>query len=308
MKMKWFINPFERIAGWQALILGLIIMSLTAILGKINHVAFDGALDAHVGGSHSFALAFLMQFVDLLSLFLAMWLAGVCFSKSKVRAIDVAGTISLSRAPMLLLAIICFLPIAPIGLYDVPRIIIFSIISIPLTIWMIALMYHAYTVSCHIKGTRAVVSFIGALLVAEVISKCIFIFLLSSLFLSPKTGNSQSTDDILKADTVVVDLSNIHQTTEKVMKHLEQGNFDAIVAYFDDKMKKGLSASGLKMGWLQICMTYGSFEGADWENVKESTVGEYRRIEVPCAFGKNTLYLRLAFNQDGTISGMFIQP
>ena len=82
MKAKYFINPFERIAGWQALLIGVAAMAFTAAIGKINHVAFDGVLDVHTGATFSFSTSFVMQTVDFLVLFLALWLFGICFSKS----------------------------------------------------------------------------------------------------------------------------------------------------------------------------------------------------------------------------------
>jgi hypothetical protein len=183
MKAKCFINPFERIAGWQALIIGVIVMVLTAVAGKLNLVAFDGVLDIHTGAAFGFSVSFIMQAVNFLVLFLTMWLAGVCFSKSNVRAIDVAGTMSLARTPMLLLAIICFLPVVPESLYDTQRLIVFSLITIPFIVWMIALMYNAYSVSCNLTGGRGIASFIGALLVSEVVSKLVIIFLLTCPFI-----------------------------------------------------------------------------------------------------------------------------
>ena len=182
--MKWLINPFERIAGWQALFIGLAAMSLTAVLGTLNGIAFDGVLDVHagVGVLSGFTMSFIMQAVDFLALFLTKWIAGVCFSKSKLRLVDVAGTMALARAPMLLFTVICFLPVVPASLYDIPHTIIFVLLVIPFEIWMIALMYNAYTVSCHLKGRRAVVSFIVSLLAAEGISKLVLIFLLSGVY------------------------------------------------------------------------------------------------------------------------------
>jgi len=304
--MKWLINPFERIAGWQALFIGLIAMALTAVIGKINNVAFDGVLDVHAG-IFSFIASFAMQAVNLLSAFLTMWIAGVCFSKAKVRAIDIAGTMALARAPMLLLAVICFLPVTPAGLYDVPRIAVFLVICLPFIAWTIALMYNAYTVSCHLKGVKAVVSFIGALLVAEVVSKLVFIFLLSGLFInSPAAYVSETSEKDNIA--VVVDMSDIHQTAEKIVKNLENGDFDAITVYFDETMKKGLTAGGLKMAWAQVNMAYGQYKNAEIENTKELTIGEIKRLEIPLNFEKSKLYLRIAFNKDGTIGGLFIQP
>ena len=307
MKMKWFINPFERIAGWQALFFGLAAMALTAVIGKINGVAFDGVVDIHTGGSFSFTASFAMQAVDFLALFLTMWIAGVCFSKTRLRAVDVAGTMALARAPMLPLVVICFLPVTPAGLYDIPRLIIFVLISIPFTIWMIALMYNAYSVSCHLKGVRAVVTFIGSLLVAEIVSKLVFIFLLSALFTSSQ-GSAVSGTNSTENTVVVADSLTIRQKTENVVKAFENGDFNAIPVYFDANMKKRLSSGSLKLVWLQANVQYGKFEKAEIDNLKEFQTDKYDIIEVPFNFRKEKLKLRLTFNKDGTIGGMFLQP
>ena len=307
--MKRLINPFERIAGWQALLIGITAMTLTAIVGKINHVAFDGALDAHVGATFSYSASFAMQAVDFLALFLTMWLAGVCFSKIKPRIIDVAGTMALSRTPMLLLAVVCFLPVAPASLYDIPRMIIFTLIYIPFVIWMIALMYNAYTVSCHLKGGRAVISFIGALIVAEIISKLAFFFLLSSLFVNSMATCVPATNEKDGVVVAATDSLTNRQKTENIVKAFESGDFDAITVYFDETMKKGLPPSGLSMAWAQVNMQYGKFEKADMDNIKEVSSEKYDIVEVPFLFQKEKLKLRLVFNKaDGSIGGLFIQP
>jgi hypothetical protein len=177
MKAKWLINPFERIAGWQSLVIGVCIMALTAVAGKFSHVAFDGVLDIHAGTTFDLPASFAMQAVDFLALFLTMWLAGIFFSKTRTRAIDLAGTMALARAPMLPVALICFLPVAPASPYDIPRLIALLFISLPFIVWMIALMYNAYSVSCNVKGTRAILSVIGALAIADIVSDRVFIFL-----------------------------------------------------------------------------------------------------------------------------------
>ena len=306
--MKWLINPFERIAGWQALFIGIAVMALTAVIGKINQIAFDGVLDVHGGATFSYLAAFAMQAINLFASFLTMWLAGVCFSKSKLRAIDVAGTMALSRTPMLLLTIICFLPVIPASLYDVSQMVIFGLIIFPFIIWMVALMYNAYSVSCHIKGGRAVISFIGALLVAEVISKFILFFLMSSLFANASTKNVFTSDSKENIVLVATDSLTIRQKTENVVKAFEQGDFEAITVYFDETMKKGLTSSGLKMSWVQVNVLYGQFEKADWDNLKETNTEKYDVVVVPFIFPKEKLNLQLAFNKDGSIGGLYIRP
>jgi hypothetical protein len=304
--LKWIYNPFERIAGWQALFMGVALMALTAVAGKINHVAFDGILDVHAGATFSFTASFAMQAVNFPVLFLTMWLAGVCFSKSRLRTVDVAGTMALARAPMLLLAMICFLPVAPASLFDIPRVIAFLLISIPFIIWMIALMYNAYTVSCHLKGVRAVVSFIGALLVAEIASKLIFIFLLGSLFAAEpiKDGFSSGSKENMEA----IDSLTIRQKAENVVKAFEQSDFNTITVYFDETMKKGLSPSGLRIAWTQNTLTCGKFEKADTGDMKETRIDRFDVIEVPFYFARAKRNLRLVFNEDGTIAGLFFLP
>jgi len=47
MKGKWLINPFERIAGWQALTAGLAVMTLTALIGTYNSIHFSGLMNTH---------------------------------------------------------------------------------------------------------------------------------------------------------------------------------------------------------------------------------------------------------------------
>ncbi len=55
-----------------------------------------------------------------------------------------------------------------------------AIIAILMIIWMVALMYKAYTVSCNLKGAKAVVTFIISLILAEIVSKILILALLSS--------------------------------------------------------------------------------------------------------------------------------
>ena len=304
--MKFLINPFERIAGWQALLVGFSAMALTAVIGAINDIAFDGVLDVHTAVSLSFSSSFIMQAVNFLSVFLVMWLSGVCFSKTKPRIIDVAGTMAMARTPMLLLAIICFLPIAPESIYDIPRLVIFVLVCILFIVWMIALMYNAYTVSCHLKGIKSVASFIGALLVAEIASKIIIILLMGSIFAGIPINtvfNSNSTEYIENMDSLT-----IRQKTENVVKAFEDGNFRAVTVYFDEKMKKGLPPVGLRLAWTQTVVTCGSFEKANIEAMTEMRIENFDVIEVPFLFVREKRNLRLAFNQNGEISGLFFLP
>ena len=306
-KWKWIYNPFEKIAGGQALFLGIVIMALTAVVGKFSHVAFSGVLNINPWATFDLSTYFAIQAVNFVVLFLTMWLAGVIFSKTKLRAIDVAGTMALALSPMLLLAIICFLPIVPASPYDITRIIVFFFISIPFIIWMIALMYNAYSVSCNLKGMRAILSFTGALAVAEIISILLIFFLLSGLFVNSSPPTSTNVKNPV-ANIVFTDSLTIRQKTENAVKYFEQGDFEAITLYFDETMKKGLPPSGVKMAWVQVNMAYGKFEKADIDSLKETHGDKFDVIEVPFLFPKGKLNLRLAFNKNREISGLHFLP
>ena len=307
MKAKWFINPFERIAGWQALIIGVAVMALTAVIGKLNQVAFDGVLDVHVGATFNLSASFIMQAVNFLALFLTMWLAGVCFSKTKLRAIDVAGTMALARMPMLLLAFVGFLPVVPKILLNVSSLIIFTLICIPFVVWMIALMYNAYSVSCHLKGSRAVVSFIGALLVAEIISK-IILFLLSShlLIVSENLQHTAIETSIPQEQIIIPQNQTIQQTAKIIVEALQKSDTKTVRAYFDETMKKGLSEAQMNMAWQSVSLLEGELKSAD-TNVEATPHGEYDILLIPCTFERGSLNIQLAFNHEGKISGLYFK-
>ena len=108
--------------------------------------------------------------------------------------------------------------------------------------------------------------------------------------------------------TLFVDTLSIRQKTEKVVKALEKENFDAIAVYFDENMKKQLTPSLLKMAWTQTGVTCGRFEKADLDALTEARIQNFDVIEVPLHFQKENRKLRLAFNSNGEISGMFFLP
>ena len=72
--LRYIYNPFEKIAGWQALIYGLIIACLSGWIGKQAGLMFDGAIDAHFGNEVSYYQAFMMLFIDVVCTGVVMYL------------------------------------------------------------------------------------------------------------------------------------------------------------------------------------------------------------------------------------------
>ena len=177
------INPFTRIAGWQALGLGLVIVVLTGITGTFSHVTFDGVIDMHLTQELTPGHSFEFLAIDIVSLVLVMTITGFIISKG-FRFIDILGTMTLAKAPYLILAIAGYFTVSPdineimknpFIVFQSVSFIFLTLLSVPVTIWTIILMFNALKTTCGVKGSKLAIAFIIALLISEIISK-IFIY------------------------------------------------------------------------------------------------------------------------------------
>jgi hypothetical protein len=203
-------NPSYYLAGGWSLCIGLATILLTGFVGAFAHGHMDGVLDLHFGRSAPLWLHVVEGVVDWLVPAVLLYIAGRILSRSHhLRALDVFGTQAIARFPYLLAMCAGLLPgfqltvtqlaerarqlrageaITPLGVVqpgqDAPFIIFLGVTLFALLMlaWMVALMYRAYTSSCNLKGSRAVVSFIIVLIVAEILAKLGVqaLFLLSS--------------------------------------------------------------------------------------------------------------------------------
>ena len=190
MKSKEFFelifNPFTRIAGWQAFWLGLVFLILSGVIGGFGNVIFDGVIDSHLVKEETMLQSFGYLGISMLTLVLVMWIAGLIISKG-FRFIDILGTMTLSKAPFILLAIVGFFTKMPDTneIMKNPMVILSStsfllmmILSVPVLVWSITLMYNALKISCGTKGSKLTTAFIIAILGSEAISKLLIYFIL----------------------------------------------------------------------------------------------------------------------------------
>jgi hypothetical protein len=83
------------------------------------------------------------------------------------------------RWPGLLVAAIHFAMPPVIDIHHIPvASVIATSFELLFVVWMVALMYHSFTVSCNLKGGKATLAFIAALLLAEALSKAVLLFVL----------------------------------------------------------------------------------------------------------------------------------
>ncbi len=189
----WLFNPFRFIAGYKALLLGLAIISISAFVGYLGNTHFDGLIDVHPAVEAAVEAPLWFFFAEVLinwlSLAIPLFFFGLIVSRSSFRVVDVFGTQALARWPQLITALVMlpdanrrfgaylmskFTGGAPTAIGNYTDIFIFAfalIVTIAMTIWMVALMYRGYVVSCNIKGGKAIGTFIVSLIGAEVLSK-----------------------------------------------------------------------------------------------------------------------------------------
>jgi hypothetical protein len=181
MKITTLFNPFKFIAGSKALVVGWAIMLVTACIAWVSRTHFNGVIDAHYGLAAPFYVYLLDAAVAWVFATTFFYMAALLFSGSSTRLIDMAGTMALARAPMIFVALLFLAmpPLQPIrqikSINDIDSGVLFvSLGAIVFTIWMIALMYHAFTVSANMKGGKAAWVFIVTLALAEATSLFVF--------------------------------------------------------------------------------------------------------------------------------------
>ncbi len=187
---QWLFNPFNYVAGGPALVLGLVAILAAGGFGALSNTHFDGVIDVHSGRAAPTWVFLTEGIVNWLSLTIVLLIVGILASRSSWRAIDLVGTQALARWPMLLPALATLLPgyqrasqhlawkLLKQGTDGVVFGIVVGMILIAL-IWMVYLMYRAFSVSCNLRGGKAVILFIAALIAAEVISKIVVIALIA---------------------------------------------------------------------------------------------------------------------------------
>jgi len=315
--LSLLFNPFERIAGSKALIVGLIFFIISTALAHLGGVVFNGILSIQLIPIN-LTQAFIVHGLSLLLLILVMYVTGLIFSPSSIRFIDVVGTMTLSRAPLVLVGAMVSLPIVngswrkfvssilmgetPSDPLVVPIFICSMIVTLICIIWFIVLAYNAFSVSCNIKGMKNNIVFTVSLVLTFVI--CLFI---SAKFLpvdlTPITSANQ-----MNVESVLGQKENyeiINRIAEQAAKDISEEKYDNVVSYFDDKMKEALTIE--KLAEIMKAMEANSGKIVKVENeVKNTQVDGYRVVMVPVQFEKKSLYFRFTFDDRNKIVGFYM--
>ncbi|MCO6146843.1 YIP1 family protein [Flavobacterium sp. NRK1] len=185
---KLLFNPFEKYDGRPILALGLAATLIGSFLGFIFNARFDGVIDMHFTDKVAFAEPFSDNVFNIAFLFIALYVVGRSIN-NKTRPIDILGTVMLARLPFYfdtLTNINGYMTafgekimnlgsdITNINPMEILLPTLLSLITIPLLVWYIAILYNGFKTATNLKTTTQKVWFAVALIVAEILAKILF--------------------------------------------------------------------------------------------------------------------------------------
>jgi hypothetical protein len=308
-------NPFFYIAGVKALGLGLAAIFLAGLVGSWGHTHFDGVLDTHVGASAPLWFFLAEGIIDWLCLGVVLWVCGKIISSSAFRAVDLLGTQALARWPAFIISVIA-LPKAfqrfgrelleqlkqgkfQVNTADAVIFLGIVIAMIPFLCWMVALMYKSFSVSCNVKGGKAIGMFIAGLVVAEILSKLCLALVMDHMPVKamiparPASTAVAATGDLAGVAADFVDL-------------LVKENFAGAVARFDSTMKSALPEQKLGEAWQTLLQQAGPFQKRVGTRLEEQE--GYRIVFVTCQFERAVLDMKVVFDSNRQVTGLFFVP
>ncbi len=194
----WLFNPFIRVAGGQALAVGLTVIVTSGLAAAAGGLHFDGLLDAHVGAIRLRLWVPVAEgLLNWLVITTLLGLASLLFAPPTVRLVDIAGTQALARWPLLVPALVCALPwvrravAASAGDGEGTALPAWGIVAacsmVIGGVWMIWLMWKAFAVVFNMRGGPAFAVFAAAVVIGEVVTKLLVLGMLNRMAIAATT-------------------------------------------------------------------------------------------------------------------------
>lgn len=177
-KVKLIVNPFIRIAGGQALIWGFLGLIVSTLLCWISG-HYHGLLHFGPAPNPAWWCYLAEHLIVWLIPALLFYLGGLFLSHSRIRVIDVLGTVLFAQLPLLGMNLISLLPamrmmsqmnmnMSPEEMLAQPYFVlamILTLLGLPFLILTLIWMFNALKVSCNLKQwklwTVALIGIIG---------------------------------------------------------------------------------------------------------------------------------------------------
>jgi hypothetical protein len=319
-------NPSVYIAGAPALGLGIAAILLAGLIGSAGNAHFDGVLDTHVGAHVTLWVFLLEGMVDWLCLGVVLLVLGRIISRTAFRTVDVLGTQALARWPTLLMSL-ALLPkafqrftndlVAQLRAGQTPNInmgdaCVFAVVVLALLVllvWMVALMYKAFSVSCNVKGAKAIGTFIGGILLAEILSKICVVFIFQHA-VTTSAAASESTNSpaavISPANQPAEQVVELSAAGRDFVDLLAKKDFSTAEERFDATMKSALPEAKLRAVWEDLLTQAGPFQKQVRTRVEKQA--GYDVALVTCQFEKKLLDVKVVYDPQKKIAGLWYLP
>ena len=159
-------------------------MLATTVVSYSSHIHFPDPISVKVAIGLPLWVYLVQNLANWLVVSVLFYIAALVLSKSSVRAIDIFGTQALARAPYLIASFTGFTGVLetfgkfllwittntgnPVEITGAQILfaVLLLILTMVLTVWLVALMFNAFKVSSNLKGAKLIVSFIVILLIS----------------------------------------------------------------------------------------------------------------------------------------------
>ncbi|WP_455672212.1 hypothetical protein [Phocaeicola sp.] len=174
--IKKIMNPFIRIAGMQALLWGTMGLVISTGLSWMSGYHYHGLLHFGPAPNPAWWCYLAEHLIVWLVPALLFYLGGIFFSRSRIRVIDVLGTVLFAQLPLLGMNVINLLP--PMKVFaqidinmsaqemmtqpNFMTAMFLTLLELPFFIITLVWMFNALNVSCNLKQWRLwVIALVG---------------------------------------------------------------------------------------------------------------------------------------------------
>lgn len=180
--MNKLFNPFRYIAGTKALVLGIIFIISSALLLYSNNMIQDSYI--HLGMADvALWQVILVQFAWWIVPAMLLYAGGLLLTKSQIRIIDILGTTAFSQLLLIPMIAPLLLPIVKDGSLrvvdnllqgataatgDLIAVMLYGIWSTLLLVLFYIWNYQAFSTSCNVKGTKAIIFYIAVQVIISI--------------------------------------------------------------------------------------------------------------------------------------------
>lgn len=185
--LERLVNPFIWIAGMKALIWGLAGMLISTWMSWMSGYHYHGLLHFGPAPNPAWWCYLAEHLIIWLIPVILFYLGGLIFTRSRIRVIDVLGTVLFAQLPLLVMNVINMLPAmrvmnqmdenmsvdAMMSQPDFVLAMILSFVGLPFLIITLVWMFNAAKVSCNLKGWKLWVTALVGIIGGDVLCRIV---------------------------------------------------------------------------------------------------------------------------------------